>query len=229
MTQKVQTVQGERVLLKLGIWRVFPKNKHGNNKDETKYVDGINSPPPQEVKAAMHLLLSLRLHCSESGGVHIDTLMCKIACGCSPIPMSTTKNSTNTNRLDKNFAQNFIDMLNLNLTLNDFALHSCLPRGMDEDVKNKCTKFLTHNHKILVHYLRSTNPDLFDWFSKNANGISIFDAVTPISTILSTRRDIMNKLGSRVCTCWQLYEQSNSHKKPMWIHHAFCCNSSSQV
>jgi hypothetical protein len=194
----------------------YKKSTTGTNEDETKYVDGVNSPPPREVKAAIHLLLLLRLRCSESGGVHTDTLMRRIACGRSPNP------STNTNRLDKNFSRNFINVLNLNLTLNDFALHSCLPGDMDEDVKNKCTKFLTHNHKILVHYFRSTNPDLFDRFSKNANGISIFDAVTPpISTILSTRRDIKNKLGSGVCTCWRTYEQSNTRKKLMWIHHAF--------
>jgi hypothetical protein len=187
------------------------------NEEETKYVDGVGSPPLQEVKAKNHLLFRLLLCRSKSDqGDATDSLMCKIAQG------RGTRPDKNTNRLDKNFVQAFINMLNLNLTLNDFTQHSVLPKEMDGEVKKQCMELLTHNHKILDHYLRSISPSLFDRFAKNTNGNISFDVGRPISKIFNTRRDIFNKLNTGVCTCWSKYEgKINPRKKPMWIHHAF--------
>jgi hypothetical protein len=141
--------------------------------------------------------------------------MCEIAQGCS------TKTDKNTNRLDKNFVQAFIDILNLNLTLNNFTNRSAPPSDMDAEVKKRFTQILTHNHKILVHYLRSIDQPLFDRFSKKRTD-HILDVGRTISQIFSTRRDISNKLNNGVCTCWSTYEgKTNPKKKPMWIHHAF--------
>jgi hypothetical protein len=139
-----------------------------------------------------------------------DSLMCEIAQGRS------TKPDKNTNRLDKNFVQAFIDSLNLNLTLNDFTNRSAPPSDMDEEFVSQFMEVFTHNHKILVHYLRSIDPSLFDRFSMNSiRGRSI-------SQIIQTRHDIASKLNNGVCTCWSTYEgEINPRKKPMWIHHAF--------
>jgi hypothetical protein len=195
------------------------KNTHGKitcNEEETKYVDGDGSPPPREVKAAIHLLLRLLLASSKSEETEAtDSLMCEIAQGRS------TKTDKNTNRLDKNFVQAFIDILNLNLTLNNFTNRSAPPSDMDAEVKKRFTQILTHNHKILVHYLRSIDQPLFDRFSKKRTD-HILDVGRTISQIFSTRRDISNKLNNGVCTCWSTYEgETNPKKKPMWIHHAF--------
>lgn len=187
--------------------------KNTCNEEETKFVDGVGSPPPREVKAAIHLLLRLLLGSSKSEETEAtDSLMCEIAQGRS------TKPDKNTNRLDVNFITSFIDMLNLNLTLNDFTNRSAPPSDMDEEIFDKeFTEILTHNHKILVHYLRSIDQPLFGRFS-----IKSTPGRRTISQIFSTRRDISNKLNNGVCTCWSTYEgETNPKKKPMWIHHAF--------
>ncbi len=181
------------------------------NEQETKYVDGVSSPPSREVKAAIHLLLRLLL-CSRKSEQReaTDSLMCEIGQGCS------TKPDKNMHRLDKNFVHAFINMLNLNSTLNDFTNRSAPPSNMDKEFVSQFMEVFTHNHKILVHYLRSIDPSLFDRFSMNSI------RSRSISQIIQTRCDIASKLNNGVCTCWVTYEgEINPRKKPMWIHHAF--------
>jgi len=160
------------------------KNKDTCNDGTMKFVGDIGSPPPREVKAAIHLLLRLQLfgnEMEEEGTT--DSLMREIAQG------RKTEQEKNTKQIDTNCAKAFVDMLTYNLTLNDFNQRAVPPKNMDEDLKKKCTELFTHNHKILVQYLRSTNETLFDELAKVYGGGTIFNGRRSISQILQTRRD----------------------------------------
>ena len=158
----------------LQIGHVFLTYQNQGNKEVTTYhVDDQNCIPPQEVKAAMHLLLRLQLY--EGTNNH---LLHKIVSH----PGVNLMNQTHTN---KHVVGAFINMLNLNLTFNDFTYHQSPPTSMDLRFKDKCEKLLTHNNKIIVHYVRSTNVALFDRLFKK--GIT---TQADLAAIMSSRENL---------------------------------------
>jgi hypothetical protein len=182
----------------LHIGEVSFKYKKQGSMEVTKFVNGENSPPPREVKAAMHLLLRLQLRKDTSDHLLHAIVSC------------LDGNLKNIGHTNKNFVQAFISMLNFNLTFNDFTYHSRPPISADSSFQDRCTELLKHNCKILLHYLRSTDPAMFD----KLNEVTIH---TSIPKIMESRRNYgtMMKQGLR-------NSLSKSEKKsPLWVHLAF--------
>jgi len=163
-----------------------------------KFVNGENSPPPREVKAAMHLLLRLQLRKDTNDHLLHEIVSC---------PGGNLKNIGHVN---KNFVQAFISMLNFNLTFNDFTYHSRPPSTADSSFRDRCTKLLKHNCEILLHYLKSTDLAMFDKLKE----VTI---LTSIEKIMESRRNYVNmmKRGLRISM------SKSEIKSPLWIHLAF--------
>jgi hypothetical protein len=158
----------------LQIGHVSLTNQNQGNKEVTTYhVDDQNCIPPREVKAAMHLLL--RLQFCEGTNNHL----------LHEIVSHPGVNLTNQCLTNKHVVGAFINMLNLNLTFNDFTYHQSPPTSMDLRFKDKCEKLLTHNNKIIVHYVRSTNVALFDRLFKK--GIT---TQADLAAIMSSRENL---------------------------------------
>ncbi len=174
-------------------------------------------PPPREVKAAMKLLLLLPLHHCDDVGMTSDSLMRSISESSRHLEGLTVK-GTRCTLPTRKFIAAFLDMLNFNLTFNEYFPRENWVRRISAGLRDDSARALSHNHQILVHYLKQLDTERFtEIFPKNQelNGCFQFDK------LLRNRREVFNKLRTvGVCTSHQLARSTKNRTPPLWVHHA---------
>jgi hypothetical protein len=175
-------------------------------------------PPPREVKAAMKLLLLLPLHHCDDIGTTSDSLMRSISVSSRHLEGQTAK-GTRCTLPTRRFIAAFLDMLNFNLTFNEFFPRENWVRKISAGLRDVSARVLSHNHQILVHYLKQLDIERFtEIFPNNRELVGCFQ----FDKLLRNRRELYNKLRTvGVCTSYQRARSSTKIRTPpLWVHHA---------
>jgi hypothetical protein len=118
----------------------------------------------------------------------------------------------------RKFIAAFLDMLNFNLTFNEYFPRENIARKISERLKDGSERDLSHNHQILVHYLKQLDIERFtEIFPENRQPKGCFQ----FDKLLRNRRELYNKLRTvGVCTSYQCARSTEKNTPPLWVHHA---------
>lgn len=113
-------------------------------------------PPPREVKAALVLSLHLKLHHFSQINSTTDSFMRNISATSRTYEDNAqTADATKCSGPSKNFVIALLNMVVYNLTFNEFFPREKARTTIDPMLAGRAAENIMHNHRILVHYLKS--------------------------------------------------------------------------
>ena len=118
--------------------------------------------------------------------------------------------------VSKNFVCAVIDMVNFNLTFNEFIPREKARAKYSPELVAKARENLAHNHRILVHFLKSYEPQRFSAMFPNHS----VECCLKISSLIKKRRFIFEKLlNMGVCTSHEC-PHTDPKCPPLWVQQA---------